>query len=221
MTDPHEIVRAGYDRMADRFEAWRGGIEGSPERTWVEDLLTRLSREPDVLELGVGAAIETTRIVAKRGRLVGVDISSEQVRRARERLPGGRFIHDDMTQIEFDPESFDAVVSVYAFNHVPRAELPPLLERIARWLRPGGYVLATFGISGGEGVQDDWLGVPMFFASYTDEENRELIRKAGLEIERDEIVTIVEPEEGEGRFQWVLARRPGPPPPAAGGGDRT
>jgi ubiquinone/menaquinone biosynthesis C-methylase UbiE len=206
--EPRRLVERGYNRMADRFDAWRHGIEGSPEIEWVEDLLARLPERPEILELGSGAGVAPTRLLAERGKLTGVDISVEQVRRARKRCPGARFIHADFTEVVFEGRSFDAVASIYVFNHVPRADVRPLLAKIATWLRPGGYLLATFGISGGEGVQDDWLGVPMFFASHTEEENRELLRAAGLEIERDEVIPILEPEEGEARFQWLLARRP-------------
>ncbi len=112
-----------------------------------------------------------------------------------------------MTQVEFEEDAYDAVVSVYALNHVPRADLPSLLTNIGHWLRPDGRLLASFGRSGGEGIEE-WLGVPMFFASYTEEENRELVQAAGLEIERDEVVPIIEPDYGEARFQWILARKP-------------
>lgn len=203
-----EIVRAGYDAMADRFAAWREEIAGSKEAEWVEYVLGRLPPRPAILELCCGAASPTTMLLADRGDLLGIDFSREQVRRARERCPGARFLEADVTQVEFDEESFDAVVSVYGFNHVPRADLPSLLVRIGRWLKPGGHLLATFGRSRGEGIDEDWLGVPMFFASYTEAENRELVLAAGLEIERDEVVPIVELEHGEARFQWILARKP-------------
>jgi SAM-dependent methyltransferase len=202
-----DIVRAGYDAMADRFADWRSRIEGSPEIEWVEALISRLPASPDVLELGCGQAVEPTRLFAERGRLIGIDISPEQLRRARENCPAGDFREADMTSVDFDSDSFDAVFSLYAFNHIARTDLPPLLQRIGRWLKPGGYLLATFGRSGAEAIEEDWLGVPMFFASYTEAENRDLIEHAGLRIERDEIVSILEPE-GEGRFQWVLARKP-------------
>lgn len=213
--EARRLVERGYDRMADRFDEWRHGIEGSPEIERVGDLIARLPKRPDVLELGSGAGVAPTRLLAERGRLTGVDISAEQVRRAREGCPQARFIHADFTKVAFEEQSFDAVVSLYVFNHVPRADVRPLLGKIAGWLRPGGYLLATFGISGGESVEADWLGVPMFFASHTEEENRELLRSAGLEIERDEVVPIMEPEDGEARFQWVLAALR-PSSPAAG-----
>jgi ubiquinone/menaquinone biosynthesis C-methylase UbiE len=38
-------------------------------------------------------------------------------------VPEARFVHCDFTQIELEPASFDAVVSLYVFNRVPREEL--------------------------------------------------------------------------------------------------
>jgi ubiquinone/menaquinone biosynthesis C-methylase UbiE len=205
--DPKQIVRAGYDAMADRYAAWRGDISGSEEAEWVDDLLERLPRQPTVLELGCGAGSYATTVLGERGDLLGIDISTEQLRRARDRYPDARFLEADFTELDLDRESFDAVVSVYALNHVPRADLPALVSSIGRWLRPGGHFLASFGRSGDEGIEEGWLGVPMFFGSYTEQENRELVLAAGLVIERDEVITIVEPDYGEARFQWVLARR--------------
>jgi ubiquinone/menaquinone biosynthesis C-methylase UbiE len=206
VSEPKEIVERGYDAIAERFDAWREEIEGSPELGWTEDLLARLPERPRLVELGSGGARGPTRMLAGAGSLVGVDISSEQVRAARRRCPEATFVHADMTEIDFEPESFDAVVSVYAFNHVPRSDLPRLLECCASWLRRGGYLLASFGCSGAEGVEHNWLGVPMFFASYAEDETRELVRNAGFELVRDEVVPIVEPE-GDARFLWILACR--------------
>jgi SAM-dependent methyltransferase len=204
--DARRLVGRGYDQMAERFAAWRNEIEESPELDWVRDLVALLPERPDVLELGCGAAEEPTLLLAERGPLLGIDISGEQLQRARDRCPRGTFMQADMVELQLDIESFEAVVALYVFNHVPRADLPALLGKAASWLRPGGYLLATFGVSGGEGVEEDWLGVPMFFASYTETENRALVRAAGFTIERDEVVSIAEPE-GDARFQFLLARR--------------
>jgi ubiquinone/menaquinone biosynthesis C-methylase UbiE len=207
--EPKQIVEAGYDAMAERFAEWQKSITGSPRMRYLDELLRRLPIRPDVLELGSGAAVESTRVLAERGRLTGVDISAEQVRRARERLPKATFLHADMTEVEFPAESFDAVVAFYVFNHVPRADLPPLIQRAAAWLRPGGHLLGTFGASeSAEGVQIEWCGVPMFFSSFSAEENRRFVREAGLELVLDEVVPQDEGEEGRAEFLWVLARKP-------------
>ena len=52
----------------------------------------------------------------------------------------------------------------------------------------------------------DWLGAPTFFSSFPPETNTRLVREAGFEILRDELVTFREPD-GDVTFQWVLAMR--------------
>ena len=205
--DPKRIVERGYDSMADRFAEWQRQITGSTRLERVEELLTLLPRRPDVLELGSGAGVRSTRLLAERGRLTGVDISREQVRRARERVPGATFVRADFTELRLDPESFDAVVSLYVFNHVPQDELGPLLGRVATWLRPGGYLLASFPTTDNPGWRGEWLGGEMFFAGFASETNRRLVEEAGLAVVRDEHETMVEPEYGEGTWQWLLAQK--------------
>jgi hypothetical protein len=82
-----------------------------------------------------------------------------------------------------------------------------MFRRIAPWLRPGGLLLATLGTIKGEGVQADWLGVPMFFADATPERNRQLLAETGFVLLRDDVMARVEPEEGEVSFHWIIGRR--------------
>ena len=210
MDDATSIVQAGYDAIADRFAEWRAAIDDPARLEYAEDLLRRLPERPDILELGVGAGVPPTPRFAERGRLTGIDVSAEQLRRARERLPGAKLRQADATEVKLEPESFDAVVSFYVFNHVPQEKLGPLLERAATWLRAGGYLLANFPTRDNPGWRGDFLGTEMFFAGFAPAANRSLTESAGLTIVRDELRTIVEPDYGEGKWQWLLARKPKP-----------
>jgi cyclopropane fatty-acyl-phospholipid synthase-like methyltransferase len=205
--DPKRIVERGYDAMADTFAEWASRIADETRLAWLADLLELLPERPDVLELGVGAGVQSSRILAERGCLTGVDLSREQLRRARERLPGATLIHGDFATVELPPASFDAVVAFYVLNHLPQDEVGPLLVRVAGWLRPGGWFLASFPSSGNPAWRGEWLGAEMFFDGLLPEANRRLTEEAGLEVVRDEFETMVEPE-GEVRWQWLLARRP-------------
>jgi cyclopropane fatty-acyl-phospholipid synthase-like methyltransferase len=203
-----DVVARGYDAGADAFAAWQRQIPDATRLRRVEHLLRLLGERPDVLELGSGAGVHSTRVLAERSNVMGIDISAEQVRRARVAVPEARFIRADLTQVEFEPGSFDAVVSLYVFNHVPREELSPLLGRIADWLRPGGYLLASFGASDLPGWYGTWLdGVETFFSGYEPENTLGLVRSAGFEVIRNDLETIREPE-GEATFFWVLSRTP-------------
>jgi SAM-dependent methyltransferase len=192
--------------MADTWEAWSSGVSDDPRHAWLEALLAVLPGGATVVELGCGNGTAETRELARRTRLTGVDISEEQLSRARERVPEATFVEADLTAIEFEPESLDAVVAFYVFNHVPRELLPGTFARIHRWLRPGGHFLAALGAGDTEGWHGEWLGVPMFFSSFPPVTNTQLLREAGFALLRDEPVTITEPE-GPVTFHWVLARR--------------
>jgi cyclopropane fatty-acyl-phospholipid synthase-like methyltransferase len=204
--DPRtQIVSDGYDAMGETFAAWREKIVGDPRREWEDELVARLEDGARVLELGCGAGPPETQRLARRFRLTGVDISRKQVERARAAVPGAEFICADFTELELPAGSFDAVASFYAFNHVPRELLAPLLESIRGWLVRGGWLLAAFGQSDLPEWTGEWLGARTFFSGYPPETNSRLVRDAGFRIERDEVVTFEEPE-CPARFQWVLAQ---------------
>jgi cyclopropane fatty-acyl-phospholipid synthase-like methyltransferase len=206
MSDPRtKLVGAGYDAMADTWEDWSSHVTDDPRHEWLERLVAVLPPAARVVELGCGNGTRETRELAVRTQLTGVDLSEEQLRRARERVPGAEFVHGDLTSIEFAAGSLDAVASFYVFNHVPRERLAGLLSKIHRWLVPGGWSMHAFGTSDTAAWTGEWLGAPNFFSSFTPETNSRLVREAGFEIVRDELVTFMEPE-GEATFQWVLAR---------------
>lgn len=100
MIDPKKVVEEAYDEIADRFGEWRAAIKGSPDDEWLDVLLTKLHKQADVLELGSGQGSVARRIIAAGHRYVGVDISAEQVRRARELVPQAEFRHGDSIELE-------------------------------------------------------------------------------------------------------------------------
>jgi SAM-dependent methyltransferase len=213
--DPKAVVAAGYDRIADRYLAW-SALRPSPARLRALELATSLiPADADVLELGCGAGLPMTASLAAGRRLTGVDLSAEQIRRARRNVPDATFIQADMTALEREPASLDAVVAFYSLTHVPRDQHAELFGRIRTWLRPGGLFLASLGVEDDPGtVEAGWLGVEMYFSQFSARVGRRLIAAAGLVVERAEI--LAEPEDRfDARFLWVVARKPGPSGPDA------
>ena len=206
MSDPRtQIVARGYDEIADRFAVWATEIEDDPRARFRGELLARLPESARVLELGCGGGGPDTRALAERFRVTGVDISTEQIARARANVPRAEFLEADMTELELPPASFDAVAAFYSLNHVPRELLPGLLDRLHGWLVPGGLFLAALGSNDTPGWTGEWLGTTMYFSGWPPETNRRLLREAGFTLLLDEVVTIREPE-GEAAFHWVLGK---------------
>ena len=207
MTDPRtQLVADTYDAIADRFAAWRNEIVDDPRSFWLEALTSRLTPGVPVLELGCGAGERDTTLLAERFAVTGVDISREQLARARANVPTATFVHADFTAIDFPTASFAGVASFYAFNHVPRELLAGLFAQIHSWLVPGGYFLTTLGANDLAGWTGAWLGATTYFSGYPPNVNRCLLGEAGFELELDEVVTLREPE-GDAKFHWLLGRR--------------
>lgn len=197
------IVESGYDAIAQRYLDWSAKITGDPRLRYLAELDRRLPDGAKVLELGCGAGVPCSRVLAERHDVLGVDLSRRQIELARENVPRARFEKADMTALDLPDGSFDGIAAFYSILHVPRADQPALLASIARWLKPGGLFLASLG-TGTPDVTETWLGVEMFFGSNTPEQNRELL--AGhLEIIVDDLVTMHEPDPAT--FHWVLARK--------------
>jgi ubiquinone/menaquinone biosynthesis C-methylase UbiE len=60
-SDPRkQLVESGYDRIAQRYLAWAGGIDDPGRERMLDLLLERLPRSGDVLDLGCGAGVPST-----------------------------------------------------------------------------------------------------------------------------------------------------------------
>ena len=197
-----DVVRDGYDRLGARYLEW---ARASPvRRRFLDEILWRLQPGSDVVELGCGPGEPVTRALSERHRVTAVDLSAGQLALARRAAPAATFVHADVTQLDLPAESADAVVAFYLFGHLPPATHGPLLRKIATWLRPGGVALVNTPAWPGDDVDQDWLGVPMYFGGLAVEDTLAALAIAGLAVERTE--TVAEDEDGTRvDFLWVTA----------------
>jgi SAM-dependent methyltransferase len=195
-------VAGGYDAAADRYLEWSAGSR--VRLRFLNKAAGLLSPGARVLDLGCGAGIPVARALAPRARVTGVDLSGEQVARARENVPGATFLQADMADLELEPASFEAVLAFYSITHLPRSEHRQLLGKIASWLVPGGFLLASLGAVDLPDTWSRFLDVPMFFSHFDAATNRALVEEAGLRVVEAE---VVEQDDEPASFLWVVARR--------------
>ncbi len=142
--NPADLVRSGYNALSHYY---RSDDDTAREYDrWLADLRDRLPGHGHVLDIGCGCGIPVARHLTAAGHQVTrVDVSDVQVERARRLVPGATFIRADATKMDFPPSSFNAVICLYALIHMPLERQPRLLHEIARWLRPGEWLLASTG----------------------------------------------------------------------------
>jgi SAM-dependent methyltransferase len=208
--DPRkQIVRDAYDAIADKYLEW--SQNSSVRARYLARFVALLpARGAQVLELGCGAGLPVTKILADRASVTAADISPVQVAFAIRNAPSAKIVCADMMTLDFQDASFDAVCAFYAITHLPREEHGELFRRIARWLRPGGNFLASLGAFETNDEDANWLGAPNFFSHYDAETNLKLLADAGFTIaEHETTPQDLNGEEGL-RFLWVVARKPQP-----------
>lgn len=206
--DAKQVVEQGYDRIAERHLEWAKSVRVEERARYTSVLLDQLSPGAQVLDLGCGAGVPTTLELARKFRVTGVDISKHQIALARQNVPTAQFIEADITQLDFPPASFDAVIAFYALIHIPRQEQSGVLRNISTWLRPGGLLVATMSKHAARrDFGEDFLGTRMFWSGFDGETNKRLVQEAGLQIMRAQEETAVEFDMPI-TFLWVVARKP-------------
>ena len=125
--------RARYDGIADWYDT---EFQPAPLESETWQTLVRLLGDPAgaLIDVGCGTGSYTAGLAERGWDVTGVDISSDMLRRARER--GVRVVQADATALPFEDMSFDAATSV--FTHTDIEDLAQVTREVVRVLRPGG-----------------------------------------------------------------------------------
>ena len=125
---------ARYDGLADWYDANVGEFAAAAGRELVELLGPGTGC---CLDLGCGTGINLGRLAESGWSVVGVDISVDQLRVARQRV-GGRteLIQADATALPFADESLDAIAS--SLLHTDVGDFALMCREAFRVLKPGG-----------------------------------------------------------------------------------
>lgn len=205
-----QLVEQGYDIIAQNYLDWTTS-KTTPRLTYTEKMLSKMEAPSDavVLELGCGAGVPGTQLLSSRcAKVIANDISKVQIELAKTRVEGNvDFRHGDMTKLEFELASLDAVVAFYSIFHLPRDEQPVLFKKIYSWMKPGSHLLCNLAATDIPGsTAENWLGSSMYWSSYDVDTNLGLLREAGFSITEHEILE----DDEDGKiipFLWILAEK--------------
>ncbi|GBR01445.1 class I SAM-dependent methyltransferase [Acetobacter oeni] len=137
-----DAVRAAYRRWAGVYDTVFGGISAFGRRRAVS-AVNRLSGTR-VLEVGVGTGLALPHYTGNK-RITGIDLSSDMLERARERVRRDRLenvdalLEMDAEETRFADASFDIAVAMFVASVVPHPRR--LLTELKRVVKPGGHIL--------------------------------------------------------------------------------
>ena len=205
--DPREIVRAGYNAIGNAYHEARVHDEDSDQVRFLHELEERLPPQAKVLDAGCGAGFPITRILSRLFEVTGVDFAEEQVRLARRLIPRARFLCEDITELSFPDDHFDAICSYYAIIHIPRRNHRRVLVNFNRMLRPGGLALLCMGA--GDlvgGIEEDYFGSPMYWSHYDAGTNLRMLGECGFRVLWSKIVD--DRTDSPAKHLFALAQKP-------------
>lgn len=129
-----------FDRLAEHYDETRGGERRGEE--YAADIHARLPPGDGlILEIGVGTGVVALGLRQLGRTVVGLDLSSPMLRRARSRL-GPVLIRSDAMQMALGTASVAHAVSVWVVHSVKEPTL--LFQEAFRVIRPGGlYVVCA------------------------------------------------------------------------------
>jgi SAM-dependent methyltransferase len=130
------IVRLLYDVQLTLFDVWDNRLWSGYKR-YVEELDNVVERALDLSEF------ESQRA----HHLLGALAQAESFEEVYGVLGAEYVINPAGTLVDFEDESFDAVLSCDVLEHVDRAILPQFTYDMHRVLRPGGYSLHQIDLS--------------------------------------------------------------------------
>ncbi len=103
--------------------------------------MAEIDAESLVLEVGCGTGFTTEEIVRRTGekRVVAVDLTPEQMMKARAKLGGVNYFLGDAENLPFKDNSFDAAISAGSIEYWPNPQKG--IEEMARVTKSGGKVV--------------------------------------------------------------------------------
>jgi len=135
-----------FDDRVDQYQAWfqtpLGRVILELERDLVLDMLAPRPGER-ILDAGCGTGVFTAALLAAGAAVVGLDLSSPMLARARADLAGAAFhpLRGDLTRLPLADAVFDKVLSVTALEFI--ADGAAAMRELFRVTRPGGRVVVA------------------------------------------------------------------------------
>ncbi|MEQ1828891.1 MAG: class I SAM-dependent methyltransferase [Pirellula sp.] len=121
------------------FDALRWFLEGGFLQH--KQLLRKHFPDPSIriLDCGCGTGIHAKHF--SREGYVGIDLSPKYIERANQKFPGYRFCVMDATQLQFESQSFDAVIVSGVVHHLDDPTTARVFSEIRRVLKRDGTFL--------------------------------------------------------------------------------
>lgn len=157
--------------------------------------LKLLPIQAHILDLGCGSGRDAKAFLEAGYQVTAMDGSEGCCKLAGDYI-GQPVLCQTFEELDFD-QSFDGVWACASLLHLPYTELSGVFERIARALRPGGYLYASFKYGDFEGERNG-----RYFTDLTEERLAAVMEPVAV-LEIVETFVTGDVREGRGDERWL------------------
>jgi len=151
--------------------------------------MQQLPTDGSVLDIGCASGRDALTLAQHHYRVTGIDTSSALLTMAKKNVPHAEFLLCDVRQLDSVNKTFDGVWAHMSLLHIPKLELPAVLEGIHKILKPNGIFALTMKEGEGEGLINDarYNGMKKYYSYFSQEELEQLLVKNNFTITRSTV----------------------------------
>ena len=186
-----------YSKNAQRFTGDTLEVEFSSIQ---DSFLAQLPAGALILDFGCGSGRDSRYFLQKGYRVEACDGSEEMVKAATRNagIPVKKMLFSELNE----ENRYDGIFACASILHVPSKELPDILTRMKRAVKPGGILYVSFKYGTFEGIRNG-----RYFTDQTEESLQAILDEVGgLEIIRTGITGDARPGREDEKWLNVLLR---------------
>lgn len=181
-------TRISYNLAAQKYhDLFHNELnEKEYDRILLDSFVNRFSKDSVICDAGCGSSDHVGRYIFDKGiQVIGVDISDKCIELARLCNPGMKFECEDISNLLFNEDAFDGIISYYSIINTPKKFVQKIFSEFRRVLKPNGYLLVAVKAGKTEGFIDDLIGIKteIYFSLFTEKEIKDYFQASGFQIE--------------------------------------
>ncbi len=133
--DKSKQASSVYDKIAEPYAK-----EFSKPSEYIEEFLVLLPKNAKILDVGCGVGVDAGFMASEGFEIIGIDLSKEMLNIARQKFPQINFRQQDIRRLDFPPDSFDGILASCSLIHIPKHDVPVLLEKFHQILKKDGAI---------------------------------------------------------------------------------
>lgn len=184
----NSLTRQAYNLAAQKYhDLFHNEMnEKEYDRKLIDSFAAKFNSDSLICNAGCGPSGHISRYLIDKGiKVIGIDISEKCVELARLNNPDMRFEYADISNMPFDENSFDGLISYYSIINTPKIYVNKIFNEFHRVLKPHGCLLVAVKAGTAEGYVDDLLGIKtkIYSSLFTLDEITGYFKESGFIIE--------------------------------------